>query len=125
MLTGNHDAGPFRITTDHSSYVYSGNVAVGVRNVSRATQTYNFCPVTLERFDNGRWTTASNFPRTDVACAAVAYTVAAGDGVGFVFALPQTPMMGSYRLLMLWLGDQSLPADERATPPFTISCPSC
>lgn len=125
VLTGNRDAGPFHITTDRSSYVFGSHVAVGVRNVSRATQLYNFCPVILQRFENGGWTTASSFPPAGGACAAVAYSLAAGDSVGFVFTLPQTPMMGSYRLLMLWLGDQSLPADERATPAFTISCPSC
>jgi hypothetical protein len=124
-LTGNRDAGPFHITTDRSSYGFGSHVAVGVRNVSRATQVYNFCPVTLQRFEHGGWTTASNFPPEGGACAAVAYTLPAGDSVGFVFALPQTTLVGSYRLLMLWLGDQSLPPDKRATPAFMISCPTC
>jgi hypothetical protein len=123
-ITDSGERGPFRITTDHSSYVYGSKVTVGVRNVSSATQAYNFCPVTLQRVKNGAWITEANFPASG-ACAAVAYTLAAGDSVGFVFQLPQPPYQGVFRLVLPWLGDPSLSVDRRATPAFGVSCPNC
>jgi|SRR5690242_841794 len=125
ILTGNHDHGPFRITTDKSSYEYGSKVAVGVRNISGKVQSYNLCPVALQKFQNGAWVTVSDFPPAGEACAAISYTLQPGDSTGFLFTLPSTELQGGYRLVLPWLGEISLPVDERATPPFTITCMNC
>jgi hypothetical protein len=92
-ITDSGERGPFRITTDHSSYVYGSKVTVGVRNVSSATQAYNFCPVTLQRVKNGAWITEANFPASG-ACAAVAYTLAAGDSRWLCVPAPAAALPG-------------------------------
>ena len=125
ILTGTHDHGPFRITTDKSSYAYGSTVAVGVRNISGKAQSYNFCPVTLQKVENGAWVAVGGSPPTGVACAAIAYMLQPGDSTGFLFTLPSTELQGGFRLVLPWLGDISVPVDQRATPLFTISCPNC
>lgn len=125
ILTGNHDHGPFRITTDRSSYAYGSKVAVGVRNISGKAQSYNFCPVTLQKFESSAWVTVGGSPPVGVACVTIAYMLQPGDSAGFLFTLPSTELEGGYRLVLPWLGDTSLPVDQRATPPFTINCPNC
>ncbi|HEY2856038.1 MAG TPA: hypothetical protein VGJ18_24575 [Gemmatimonadaceae bacterium] len=125
ILTGNQGHGPFRITTDKPSYSYGTRVAVGVRNISDKVQSYNFCPVTLQTFQDGSWISVSGSPPPGVACAAMAHTLQPGDSAGFIFTLPSDQLLGEYRLVLPWLGDTNLSVDQRATPPFTISCYNC
>lgn len=122
LLTESRPHAPFRITTDHASYAPSYVVGITVVNVSRSDATYNFCPRAIQRRVADAWQTASSYPVSG-GCTAQAFVLHAGESTDVRVGLPYDLADGTYRIVLPWLGDPTLPEDGRATPSFTVSRP--
>lgn len=119
-LTESRPRWPFRITTDHVSYAPSYVVGITVVNVSHVDATYNLCPRAIQRRVADAWQTASSYPAGG-ACTAEAHLLRAGESIDVRVGLPYDLADGTYRIVLPWLGDSTLPEDGRATPSFVVS----
>ena len=119
-LTESRPGGPFRITIDHASYAPSYVVDITVTNVSRVDATYNLCPRAIQRRIGDAWQTVTSYP-SGGACTAEAHLFRAGESIDVRVGLAYDLADGTYRIVLPWLGDPTLPEDGRATPSFAVS----
>jgi hypothetical protein len=120
LFTASRPHAPFRITTDHASYAPTYVVSVTIVNVSGGDVTYNLCPRALQRRNADGWESVASYPGSG-ACTAEALLLRAGERVETRFGLSSDLPDGTYRIVFPWLGDSTLPADDRATPSFVVS----
>jgi hypothetical protein len=120
LLTGGRPDAPFRITTDHASYMPGQVIGVTILNVSVGEATYNICQQTLQRRVADRWETLVRYPVGGV-CTMEAHFLRSGESVEVSVHLSSDFPIGPYRIVFPGLGESSLPDDARATPSFVVA----